>query len=385
MRPTLEGSATPHATGIDGKSRDAVHGWSLQQSQLPERLPQLPGIALAARYVTASNGSGAGGDWYDAIPLPGGRVALVMGDVVGRGHEAATSMAALRNALRAYALEDEPPSLTIAKLEHFAAALEPGCMTTLVYAVLDRAAGSVRFVSAGHPPPLLVPLDGEPAFAPHEGSAPVGAGPDPRRAAGEIFTPARTTLLLYSNSLVGRRGERPVVAREHLREAVARGRREPEPLVAGLVGALLDGPPLTDDVAVLAVQVAPSADADLHLTVPAAPEELAEVRWALRRWLAGHGASDQEVASITLACQEACANAVEHAYGLPDATFELTARQSNGVIEILVRDRGKWRPPRGEHRGRGLTIMRSLIDEVDVIAAAAGTAVRLAHRLEAAA
>src|SRR3954454_10426261 len=184
MRPTLEGSATPHATGIDGKSRDAVHGWSLQQSQLPERLPQLPGIALAARYVAAADGSGAGGDWYDAIPLPGGRVALVMGDVVGRGHDAAASMAALRNALRAYALEDESPALAVAKLEHFAATLEPGCMTTLLYAVLDRAAGCVRFVSAGHPPPLIVPHDGEPAFAVQERSTPVGAGPDPRRGEG---------------------------------------------------------------------------------------------------------------------------------------------------------------------------------------------------------
>ena len=84
---------------------------------------------------------------------------------------------------------------------------------------------------------------------------------------------------------------------------------------------------------------------------------------------------------MTLACQEACANAVEHAYGLPDATFEVVGHHAGGHIELLVRDHGQWRPPRGEHRGRGLTIMRTLIHEVDVVAAEGGTTVRLTHRL----
>ena len=360
-------------------------GWGLQHSQVPERLPELPGVALAARYVPATSAPGAGGDWFDVIPLDDGRVGLAIGDVAGRGRDAAATMAALRNALRAYALEDEGAAATMAKLERFADSLEPGRPATVLYAVVDRDAAALRFVSAGHPAPLLVPAEGEPVFAAPPPAAPVGAGAHPVRDEVQAEMAAGTTLLLYSNGLVLHRGERPCEAREHLRATVAGGRREPESLVTRLAGSVLDGPAPADDLVLLAVQVAQRAEPELHLTVPALPEELSAVRWTLRRWLAGRGASDREVGQITLACQEACANAVEHAYGLPDATFELTARHLHDVLEIVIRDRGRWRPPRGEHRGRGLAIMRSLMDEVDVIAGDAGTAVRLAQRLGTAA
>ena len=368
------------AAAATTERREALAGWSLQYSQLLVGLPELAGIALAARHISTA-AAGAGGDWYDVIPLGEGRVGLAMGDVAGRGRHAASAMVVLRNALRAYAFEDEAPAETVSKLERFVLALEPGTMATLLYAVLDRDGGAARVVRAGHPTPLVIPADGEPSFVAASAGAPLGTTPGAAGAEAEVVLPPGATLLLYSNSLISRPDERPARARERLARAAGHGPREPEAFMAHLVGELLEGRPASDDVALLAAQVAPRAGADLHLIVRAVPEELAEVRQTLRRWLSGHGASDREVAAMTLACQEACANAVEHAYGLPDATFELVGHLAGDHVELLVRDHGRWRPPRGEHRGRGLTIMRSLMHEVDVMAADGGTTVRLAHRL----
>jgi anti-sigma regulatory factor (Ser/Thr protein kinase) len=370
------------APATSEQRRDALAGWSLQYSQMLGRLPELAGVALASRHVAAA-AAGAGGDWYDAIPLPDGRVALAMGDVAGHGRHAASAMTILRNALRAYALDGESPAVTVGKLERFVLSLEPGTIAAVLYAVFDREGGVVRVVRAGHPAPLLLPPDGEPRFLDASPGAPLGSTAGAAGAEYEITLTAGTTLLLYSNGLVGKPDERPARARERLCRVAAEGARDPEPLVARLIGELLGAGPVIDDVALLALQVAPRAGAELHLTVRAVPEELAEVRHALRRWLAGRGASDREVAAMTLACQEACANAVEHAYGLPDATFELIGHHVDGRVELLVRDQGQWRPPRGVNRGRGLAIMRSLMHEVDVVAGDNGTTVRLAHRLGA--
>jgi anti-sigma regulatory factor (Ser/Thr protein kinase) len=119
--------------------------------------------------------------------------------------------------------------------------------------------------------------------------------------------------------------------------------------------------------------------------LPARPDTLAEVRRALRRWLIALGASAEEVAAITLAVGEACANAVEHAYSPTRATYAMEAVQDAGGIRVVVRDAGRWRRPRGSNRGRGLTIMESAMDDVQVDQTAEGTAIVLRKRLAAAA
>ena len=90
------------------------------------------------------------------------------------------------------------------------------------------------------------------------------------------------------------------------------------------------------------------------------------MRHLLRRWLRGHGADEDETYDITVACQEACANAVEHAYAPGPAGFDLEAEHAEGEIRLTVRDRGQWRDARGTHRGRGLPIMEALMDTVDI-------------------
>src|SRR4051812_20622606 len=137
---------------------------TLQRSLLPERLPRLPGLEMAARYMPGGPGADVGGDWYDAMLLEGGRIGLAMGDVVGHGLGAAALMGQLRNALRAYALDGHSPAAVVERLDRLVEELEPGRMATLLFAIIQPDLSSIRFASAGPPPPPGARPGGE---APH--------------------------------------------------------------------------------------------------------------------------------------------------------------------------------------------------------------------------
>ena len=163
---------------------------TLQRSLLPETVPRLDGAELAALYLPGSSEASVGGDWYDAIVLDDGSVALVIGDVVGRGVKAASSMGQLRNAVRAYLLEGYGPAQTLARVNRLLDSLGGG-FATLACLVVDPLSGAIRYANAGHPPPLVVGPDGatrwlEDGLAPPIGAAQgvayrAGRGPDPRR------------------------------------------------------------------------------------------------------------------------------------------------------------------------------------------------------------
>src|SRR5204862_8009544 len=122
---------------------------TLQRSLLPDRLPDVPGLALAARYLPGAAGTEVGGDWYDVLPLADGRVGIAMGDVVGRGIPAASLMGQLRNALRAHAIEGHGPAVVVERLDRLVQALSSGRMATLLYMVLEPDARSATFTNAG--------------------------------------------------------------------------------------------------------------------------------------------------------------------------------------------------------------------------------------------
>ncbi|MGN6333059.1 MAG: SpoIIE family protein phosphatase [Motilibacteraceae bacterium] len=129
---------------------------ALQRSLVPDRPPEVPGLEMAARYLPGSEDAAVGGDWYDVFPLPSGRTALVVGDVMGKGVAAAAGMGRMRSALRALALADESPAAVLTGLDRLVAATEePEQIVTLVYAVVDPATGLVVAADAGHPPVLL--------------------------------------------------------------------------------------------------------------------------------------------------------------------------------------------------------------------------------------
>ncbi len=211
-----------------------------------------------------------------------------------------------------------------------------------------------------------------------EGRGPAGRTAAATYEAERFDLPTGSTVLIYTDGLVERRGESIEVGLERLRE-IAVGTRDPETLCVTICERLVPEEP-EDDVAFIAIRVPPLGD---HVTTTwrVSPDSLAPVRYLLRRWLMSRGASDEQAYDVIVAAQEACANAVEHAYGPGRAEFEVDLRWDDGRVTITVTDRGQWRPPRGENRGRGLPLMRTLMDEVDVRHTNEGTSVTLTRTL----
>jgi serine phosphatase RsbU (regulator of sigma subunit)/anti-sigma regulatory factor (Ser/Thr protein kinase) len=351
---------------------------TLQRTLLPVELPGIAGLEVASRYVPAE-GSALGGDWYDVFELPESRIAIAVGDVVGHGVGAAAVMAQLRTAVRAYAAEGHEPASVVQAVDRLMWQLGPIAMTTLAYLVLDPIEETLEVVNAGHLPPLMLDPDGTARYLSVEGSLPLGTSQTEVYGGHVVPFPAGTAVVLFTDGLVERRGSPIDTGLERLR-VVSAGREDVEQLCAD---ALIELVPTgsSDDVALVAARIPPLRD-DLRTTWPATPEALVSVRRLLRRWLAVHGAGEEELHDIVVACQEACANAVEHAYGPGHAHFDVEAEHREAQIRVIVRDRGRWRPPRGSHRGRGLPLMRALMESVDVEHGADGTVVVLERTLQ---
>jgi serine phosphatase RsbU (regulator of sigma subunit)/anti-sigma regulatory factor (Ser/Thr protein kinase) len=351
---------------------------TLQENLLPE-LPEIGTVRTWAEYLAGGDGVDVGGDWYEVIPLAGDRVGLAIGDVVGRGVRAAAMMGHLRMALRAYALETESPALVAERMARFARTLERDQMSTCVYAVLDPATGKLRCANAGHPPPLLLASDGRATFLSATPGLPLGVSAQAEYTELEAELEPDGTLLMYTDGLVEKRGEAIDVGLERLRGVAAAAPLEPKALCTRVLDSLVEGSP-NDDVALLAVRVLPRAER-FALRLPAEPEALAPLRRRLGGWLAHTGAEREETYDIVLATCEAAANAIEHAYGPGDAQFDVTALAAGTEVTVEVHDRGAWRDQRDPRRGRGLAVMRELMDDVGVKSNHGGTNVRLRRRL----
>jgi serine phosphatase RsbU (regulator of sigma subunit)/anti-sigma regulatory factor (Ser/Thr protein kinase) len=233
-------------------SRERDAAVTLQRSLLPQTLPRLPGMTFAWRYLPGGAAVHVGGDWYDVIPLADGGVGLVIGDVMGRGVHAAAIMGQLRATARAYAAADLPPADVLARLDEAVSGLEQGQITTALYGVLDPRSGALTLSSAGHLPPLLVPVLGEPEYLAVEPGPPLGVGGP--YAQHTVTVPRGATLLLFTDGLVESR-VRPVdVGMEALR-AAARGLSEPEDLCEKALVALGRDNAHDDDTAMLAVRL----------------------------------------------------------------------------------------------------------------------------------
>ena len=179
---------------------------TLQRSLIPKRLPNVEGAVLAARYLAAGTGMEVGGDWYDAVELPYGRLGLTIGDVVGHGVDSAAGMGQIRSALRAYALDGHRPAGVLRRLNRLVYVLGEGVMTTLVYLVFDPVVGSVTFARAGHVPPLHISPGGAVAFLDGgEETLPLGVLPDAPYTDTETTLEPGSTVVLYTDGLVERR------------------------------------------------------------------------------------------------------------------------------------------------------------------------------------
>jgi len=368
--------------------RERTIAATLQRDLLPETLPAVPGVVVSAYFTSGGDGVRVGGDWYDALALPGGRLGVVVGDVAGHGVAAAARMGELRSVARAYALEGHGPAEMLRRMNAYHIAMNSDTMTTLVFAVVEPDRDRARFASAGHMPVLLVPPpDGgsEPhyldALGPPLGVLEVGTYEE-----REIALPAGAMLALYTDGLVERRGEVLDLGLERLRRALTGAAggiggdvhsARTEALDACLQGAS------DDDVTLVLVRAQERLGSTATYALTPHPEVLSAMRRHLRRWLEESGAHPGETAEITIAVNEAMQNAIEHgnAYAVAPITVALDLRGDDVVI--VVRDLGHDGSRSPDHdRGRGIQLMSALMDDARVdLGGPMGGAVTLRRRL----
>jgi serine phosphatase RsbU (regulator of sigma subunit)/anti-sigma regulatory factor (Ser/Thr protein kinase) len=314
--------ATHSALGIDrtvSDGREAFIAGELQRTMLPDVLPHCTGVRLAARYLPPSETVRVGGDWYDAIPLPGGRIALVIGDVMGHSMTSAALMGQLRTTAQTLAGLDLPPQEVLHALDEQAQRLGADRMATCLYAVYDPVSHRITVANAGHPPPVLLHLGGRAEVLRVPSGVPIGVGGVDFEAV-ELDAPAGATLLLYTDGLVESRLRDVWTGIEQLRERLAAtaqltGPDHPPPLEA-LCDEVLDmlGPgDRDDDIALLAARfdgIAPSDVAYWSLE----PEDAAPGRARrLARRALGRWGMEELTDSVELLVSEVVTNAVRYA------------------------------------------------------------------------
>jgi serine phosphatase RsbU (regulator of sigma subunit) len=360
---------------ISQREREAVV--ALQRSLLPARLPTIPGLDFAARYIPGDGGA-VGGDWYDVFAVPSGRVWIVIGDVVGRGLRAAVVMGRLRSALRAYAIDGGEPSDVLTRLNRKLRHFEPGEMATALVACFDPALDALHLSLAGHPAPVLALPDAPPRQLDVAVDAPLGMASDAPRRTHRVPTPPGSVLCLFTDGLVERRGMNTDDRVRLLRDTVTID--DPEQVCARVMSTLVGNVTSNDDIAVLVVKHEVEL-ARLEMLVPADPAVLRDIRAAARRWLPVVGATADDTNDVLLALGEACANAVEHAYGARAGTIHVTLETEGSEIVMTIRDTGEWRAPRGRNRGRGLYLIEQCSDHVRIDRTGAGTAMTIRRRI----
>ena len=354
---------------------------TLQRSLLPESIPSPAGLELATRYLPGAAGAKVGGDWYDAIPLSHGRVGVVLGDVVGHGVRAASTMGQLRAALRAYAVFDPAPGSVLRRLETLVAAVGDGgegYTATLVYAVIDPARGEMRYLSAGHPAPLVLRPDGTAQFLDGGRTLPLGLGGARPPEPGCVELEVGSTVLFYSDGLIERRGESLDEGLGRLQQSCLGHREDVDELCDHVLSAMSMAGPSGDDVAVLAVRVT-GGRAECVFDLPAVTSSVPSGRHEVVETLHRIGLH-RLVDAAAVVSSELLTNAVKHA----SASVRLTMTvERDGTVRLAVDDdnprapdlHGTTMPPVDAEGGRGLPIVDALCDEWGVDVAPNGKSV----------
>lgn len=336
---------------------------TLQRSLLPSSLPSTEELEVTARYLAGVAGTAVGGDWYDVIALGAGRIALVLGDVMGRGVPAAAVMGQLCTAARTCARLDLRPGEVLDVLDGVLRDLDPDAVATCVYAVFDPHTRSLRVASAGHLPPLLRTHDGQTRILQNEVSAPLGLA-DPAREWTVQLAPG-SSLALYTDGLVASRGQELDQGIGLLCEAVAAGPADLEQLADAVMTRRTEVG-TDDDVALLLLRVPEDVDARSRTVLVEVPRERAlmfdvrsQVRVAMRSWML----LDEVVDTATVVASELATNALVHGHGRVELRLRLT--RDRLVLESVDSNQHmprRRRPDDEDEGGRGLHLVAELAD-----------------------
>lgn len=372
---------------------------SFQRGLLPTTVPRLPRTSLVAHYVPAAGRRAVCGDFYDFVPLPDGRVVLVVGDVCGIGPTAAHDAALARYTLRSLS-DDEPDAGGLLQHlnQHLLRHLAPERFVRLIYAVLDPERAALEYANAGHVPPVLFRCrSGEVQWL-EEGGIALGIEDDARFKVGRVQLEPGDTVLLFTDGLTEAPRMGQPFGRGRLVDLVRDyGVGTPGELVQALRRALeaWAGAELRDDLAMVACQVVPdtaAAEPERELVLPNEPARVAEIRAFVASFLSDLRAPVEDAAEFLLAVSEAAANAARHGRR-PEGRSELRVRCSarGERVVVSVTDDGAGLDPARLQRtelpdrfasgGRGLFLMHSLSDDVDIDSSPAGTTVTLARAL----
>ncbi|MEU3225565.1 SpoIIE family protein phosphatase [Streptomyces sp. NPDC006976] len=344
----------------------------LQQAMLPRRIPDVPGAQIAVRYRSARLGRDIGGDWYDVIPLPGGRVGAVIGDVQGHDTHAAAVMGQLRIVLRAYAAEGHSPATVMARASVFLHELDTDRFATCTYAETDLTTGVVQLVRAGHVDPLLRDTDGSCRRVPSEGGLPLGLSAEFGRLeypVGTVELDPGQTMVLFTDGLVELPGSDLDEGTQRLTELIRSGPRDLQQLADRLCTSV-DEHGGEDDVAILLLRrkaaQAPQPGGRLQQHVAQNdPEALSSARHMIRAAVRAWGAKDR-ADEIELAADELTTNALMHTDGGAIVTIRVLTGPERR-LRVDVEDRSSALPRRrdaGESgvSGRGLMLVDQLAD-----------------------
>ncbi|MFE4449550.1 SpoIIE family protein phosphatase [Streptomyces sp. NPDC056796] len=367
----------------------------LQRAMRPSLGPDVPGLTVAARYIPTGGGLQVGGDWYDVIPLPNGRIALVIGDVQGHDVRAAGLMGQLRIALRAYASEGHRPDAVLSRASRFLSGLtetygladgedrsDATRFATCLYAEADPGTGTLDIARAGHPDPVVISVDGTAVIRQTAGGLPLGVEKDADYPTTRVVLGHGETVMLCTDGLIETGGHDMATGWTRLKPVLEKPVEDLEELADALVQTV-HGPgshyttgPLADrredDIAVLVLR----RDGERTRRTPgrrsamtiaqAEPERVAAARQQLRELL--HDWADAEqVDSAELMVSEMSTNVLVHTDGDALLVAEVTGEWGERRLRVEVADASdelphKRRPGEMASSGRGLVLMEMLAD-----------------------
>ncbi|HET9939174.1 MAG TPA: SpoIIE family protein phosphatase [Gaiella sp.] len=354
---------------------------TLQRSVLPRSIPVLEGVRIAARYLPGTTALDVGGDWFDTLMLPDGRLGFAVGDVVGKGVRAAATMAQLRNGMRALTLDESDPGRTMTKLNRLLEGITDAPFATVAFLVVDPKAHTASLVSAGHLPPLVIDPSGATRYAEEGRNLPLGVDADMPLEAAELALEPGSIVVLYTDGLVERPDRSIDDGLERLAAVDVPADRDPEKLADIILEQLLEGDALRDDVALLVLEIAGEAAVPLELSLPAETASLTRLRSSVSDWLVAERVPPDDARDILLAVWEAATNAVEHGHR-EGGTVTLHGAIVGDRVRIEIADEGRWQEPRErEDRGLGLRVIRSLMTDVELEQSEAGTRIVMERSL----